>query len=113
MKWMLTAVVFALLQSHGCNKQNAKLPPCIQDKIDLVMQKPRYNPPATVYQYYYIDRYVYVFSSDCCDQYNYAYDKDCHPVCAPSGGITGKGDGRCPNFETQATGKTLVWKDGR
>lgn len=113
MRWVIVILLFTLLRSESCKKHGVKLPPCIVEKIEAVQQQPKYNPPATVYRYLYGGSYVYLFTSNCCDQYNYVYDRDCHIVCAPSGGITGKGDGRCLNFNEVATDKTLVWMDER
>lgn len=113
-KWFFIGAIVMLLQSQNCNKNSAAhIPSCIQGKIDAIQHLPKFNPPATVYRYVYGDKYVYLFSSDCCDQYNYLYDKDCNVICAPMGGITGKGDGRCPNFKDMATDETLIWKDPR
>lgn len=39
--------------------------------------------------YYYVE-------SPCCDLYNPVYDARGKFVCAPDGGFTGRGDGRCP-----------------
>lgn len=39
---------------------------------------------------------VYLHMALCCDQFNKAYDADGRYLCAPSGGFTGRGDGRCP-----------------
>ena len=39
---------------------------------------------------------VYLHMALCCDQYNKAYNADGRYLCAPSGGFTGLGDGRCP-----------------
>jgi len=114
MKWLIGALIFIVLQSQSCKKQaETRLPPCIRDKIEAMQQQPKFNPPATVYRYLYNEQYVFLFSSNCCDQYNYVYDKDCNVVCAPSGGFTGKGDGRCSNFDQMASDKTLVWQDTR
>ena len=114
MKECLAIILLLTLEAHNCNKKSSvSIPPCIQDKIEAIMQQPRYNPPATVYRYLYTDKYVYFFSSNCCDQFNYLYDKDCKVICAPSGGITGRGDGRCSNFKQMASDETLVWKDTR
>ncbi|MFI5186761.1 MAG: DUF6970 domain-containing protein [Chitinophagales bacterium] len=114
MKWIISILLFIFFQSQSCKKEAAiKIPACIQEKIDAIQQQPRFNPPATVYRYLYEDRYVYLFSSNCCDQYDYLYDKDCTIICAPGGGITGKGDGRCSNFSQMASDKTLIWKDTR
>jgi len=114
MRWIIVILLFPLLRSQSCKKQaSVKLPPCILDKIEAIQQQPKYNPPATVYRYLYAGSYVYLISSNCCDQYNYLYDRDCNIICAPTGGITGKGDSRCSNFKEMATDETLVWKDSR
>ena len=114
MKWVFTAMLLLILQSQSCNKERpVRVPGCIQDKIEAIQQFPKYNPPATVRRYLYRNNYVYLFSSDCCDQFNYVYDKNCAIICAPSGGISGKGDGRCSNFFTVATEETLIWQDTR
>lgn len=39
---------------------------------------------------------LYLIMSPCCDQFNYLYTAEGVRVCAPSGGLTGRGDGRCP-----------------
>jgi hypothetical protein len=113
MKWMMVIAIMMVCQSQSCKKDSVKLPACIQDKIEAIKQQARYNPPATVYRYKYMDKYVFLFSSDCCDQFNYLYDMNCNMVCAPTGGITGRGDNRCPNFKTLASEETLIWRDER
>jgi hypothetical protein len=114
MRWLVIILLLIVLQSQSCKRERAiRLPPCVQDKIEALQQQPKYNPPASVYRYLYGNRYVYLFSSNCCDQYNYLYDKDCNVICAPSGGITGRGDGGCSNFKKVATDETLIWKDTR
>ena len=114
MKWMIAIFLFLILQSQNCKKGAAiRIPACIESKIEAIQQQPKFSPPATVYRYQYKDQYVYLFSSNCCDQYNYLYDKDCNVICAPSGGFTGRGDGRCSNFDQMSSDKTLIWKDTR
>jgi hypothetical protein len=114
MKWVFALLSLLILRSQSCKKEgNIRVPACIQSKIDAISQQPKYSPPATVYRYLYAGNYVYLFSSNCCDQYNYLYDKDCKVICAPSGGITGGGDRRCSNFSQLATDETLIWKDPR
>jgi hypothetical protein len=34
-------------------------------------------------------------------------------ICQPDGGITGKGDGKCPDFDKNKTNEKLVWQDPR
>ena len=39
---------------------------------------------------------LYLLNSPCCDFVNYLYTADGKVFCAPSGGFTGRGDGKCP-----------------
>jgi hypothetical protein len=32
-------------------------------------------------------------------------------ICSPTGGITGKGDGKCEDFSTKAKHIKLIWKN--
>ena len=99
----------------GCKKKNGNavaIPACIQLKIDSIKNEPKWNPPAEVNEYTYNGKTVYLFSSNCCDQYNILVDENCHYLCAPSGGITGSGDRKCTDFNN-ATHVRLVWKDAR
>ncbi|CAF3402982.1 unnamed protein product [Rotaria socialis] len=89
------------------------IPACIQEKIDSVLAGPVWNPPATITKYSYDDKTTYLFSSNCCDQFNSLYDESCNHICAPSGGFTGRGDGRCVNFQRDATFLGKVWVDTR
>lgn len=41
-------------------------------------------------------RRFYRVQSPCCDHFHPLYDSTGRYVCAPSGGFTGHGDGRCP-----------------
>jgi hypothetical protein len=71
------------------------------------------NPPAKVYRYFYNDQEVYYLTSRCCDIPSKVYDVDGKLLCEPDGGITGKGDGRCPDFAETRTNETLIWEDKR
>ena len=44
----------------------------------------------------------YLFKPLCCDQLDKLYDVNGRYVCAPSGGFTGQGDGRCPAWVHRA-----------
>ena len=71
------------------------------------------NPPATVWQYEYKDQLVYFIPPQCCDVPSRLLDKNCNSVCSPDGGLTGKGDGKCPDFFEQRTNEKLIWRDDR
>ena len=119
MKFDLTlSFIFLALSYQNCYKDqnrlpDAAIPVCIQKKIDTIKAEPKWNPPAEVREYLYNGRRVFLFSSDCCDQFNQLYDSACQIICAPSGGFTGKGDNRCVDFLATAKEVRLVWKDDR
>ncbi|MBC7946908.1 MAG: hypothetical protein H7Y42_03440 [Chitinophagaceae bacterium] len=85
----------------------------MQQKIDAIKAQTVWNPPAEVNEYLYQGKLTYLITSNCCDQYIMLYDGTCTPICAPSGGYTGKGDGKCADFSTNATHIRLIWKDER
>jgi hypothetical protein len=111
---LLTSLIALAAAGKHCNKDRvAVLPSCIQQKIETIKKEPKWNPPAEVYEYNYKGKRVYYFSSNCCDQYNIVVDEQCNQICAPSGGLTGKGDLKCQDFKDSAQLVKLVWKDER
>jgi len=117
MKVFILAISLTIATAKECTKTKpvaeAAMPGCIRQKIDSIKAQPKWNPPAEVWEYSYNGKTVYYFSGNCCDQYNMIYDSHCNYVCAPSGGLTGKGDRKCPDFDATAKKIKLVWKDDR
>jgi hypothetical protein len=71
------------------------------------------NPPQSIWKYDYKGQPVYYVPPQCCDQYSTLYDSAGTVICAPDGGFTGQGDGKCPDFFQERKNETLVWKDSR
>lgn len=100
----------------GCEKPQNPLPStplCIQQKIKAMQSEPVRNPPASIWQYEYQGQLVYYIPPPCCDFYSQLFDSECNLICAPDGGITGKGDGKCPDFSKLAKNPKLIWEDKR
>lgn len=104
---------FPLLLALQCDKQKSEIPSCIQKKIDQIKAGPKGSDASEINEYIYQGKHVYLFNSACCDQYNPLLDGNCNYICAPSGGITGKGDMKCTDFSATAQFVKLVWKDPR
>lgn len=51
---------------------------------------------------------VWLHIAACCDRLNHLYDDQGRRLCAPSGGLDGRGDGRCPEVQVPAG-----WRVGR
>ncbi|MES1218244.1 MAG: hypothetical protein ABUT20_22250 [Bacteroidota bacterium] len=113
MKFYLSVIVISTLLNNQCQKGSVDIPECVQRKIDSIKAEPKWNPPAEVSEFIYKKKRAYLFTSNCCDQYTLLYDGYCSPICAPSGGIAGKGDGKCADFYEAATFVRSVWKDNR
>ena len=111
MKYILIAIAISVFDT--CSKTKKEIPACVQQKIEQIRAEPKWNPPAEVNEYIYRGQHVFLFTSNCCDQYIMLYDGSCNYICAPSGGIAGHGDNKCPDFYNQATHVKLVWKDPR
>lgn len=112
MKFLIPVVLTALL-SFQCNKEDYTDYSCINRKINRIKSQRKWNPPAQVNEYIYQGKHVFLFSSDCCDRFSELYDENCNLVCAPYGGISGQGDGKCTDFQSTAQFVRLVWKDDR
>ena len=115
MKFILIIMTFPMLIAGECSKKKGEniVPACVWQKIETIKKEPKWNPPAQMDEYIYNGKHVFLFSSNCCDQYNMLYDENCKTICAPSGGIAGHGDQKCVDFFNTAKYVKLVWKDPR
>ena len=113
----LLAIIFSsvvFLNAKSCGDKNSNgIPPCITQMIADYQSKPVQNPPAAIYEYQYNHQTVYYVVAPCCDQWSTLYVSVCQIVCHPDGGITGKGDGKCPDFDAKAKFVKVVWEDKR
>lgn len=92
---------------------NAQAAPWLSQLIQEMGQDKPANPPAKIYRYTYNDQEVYYITGRCCDIPGKVYDMYGNVICEPDGGITGKGDGRCPDFFEKRSDETLIWEDKR
>ena len=88
-------------------------PQWLKARIAAVLAERKRNPITRVLRYNYGGQTVYFESAACCDQYSDVLDTRGKLICHPDGGITGKGDGKCPDFDKNKTNEKLVWQDPR
>ena len=115
---MLASTVFAC--KPGVSPQiteaataNAQAAPWLSQLIQEMERGEPANPPAKIYRYSYNDQQVYYVTGRCCDIPGKLYDMNGNVICEPDGGITGKGDGRCPDFFEKRSDENLIWEDNR
>jgi hypothetical protein len=114
--WILTILV-ALLLISGCatsqSTDDALYPAWVDDLIAQLESEPVRNPPASITRFNYLGQQVYYVPPFCCDQFSVLYDSTGAVLCAPDGGITGSGDGRCSDFFAERTDEHTIWRDNR
>ena len=100
-------------EARPAGRDTADAPAWLAQRIRQLERDPVANPPAAVYRYRYKGQTVYYLPPRCCDVPGDLYDADGRLLCHPEGGITGRGDGRCPDFLAERTDEHLVWRDPR
>ncbi len=116
MKYLIILLFAVSILSCGkTSKLSGKnaTPACVQQLIDSAMANTKGALFTKVEAYDYQDKKVYVYTPGCCDRYSEVKDENCVYLFAPSGGMTGKGDGKHPNFFTEAKLIKVVWEDTR
>ncbi len=88
-------------------------PQWLRNRIQRILATRKRNPIIRIMRYQYQGQPVYYESAPCCDQQSTVYDTKGNVLCHPEGGLTGKGDGECANFDKRKTNEQLVWQDPR
>jgi hypothetical protein len=81
--------------------------------IRNIEMQPVANPPISITRYDYKRTVVYYVPPRCCDTMSDLYRADGTMLCHPDGGLTGNGDGRCPDFFTERNNPQIIWQDPR
>lgn len=123
MKYLLIFLVFPFLSASECGKKKNNsdadiqqsgitdsIPACVRQIIDSISKEGPTIAPMQIDEYLYKEKTVYLVIAPCCDNFNMLYNTLCQPLCAPSGGYTGRGDGKCADFSTTAKHIKLIWK---
>ena len=66
--------------------------------------------PLQIWQLVYQGKPAFYVVEDCCDRMNTLHDGAGYARCAPTGGIAGRGDGRCPAPLPSTEQMRLVWE---
>ena len=85
----------------------------LRQRIQGILAVRKRNPIIRIVRYQYEGQPVYYESAPCCDQQSTLYTATGQVLCHPEGGLTGKGDGKCANFDKRKTNEMLVWQDPR
>jgi len=96
----------------ACSRDTqVEYPAWISKLIKEFESEPVGNPPQSIWRYDYKGQAVYFVPAQCCDIPSTVYDTDGNIICAPDGGLTGEGDGGCPDFFSTRNNEQLIWKN--
>lgn len=109
---LATVAIIFILSAYSPDTQSEN-PAFVVALIKQFESDPVGNPPQSIWSYDYSGQTVYFIPAQCCDQYSTLMDATGSVICAPDGGLTGKGDGKCPDFFTKRSNEHLIWKDSR
>ncbi len=116
MKKMLVIALFIFMALSNIEAKAdvpENTPACVKAKIEQLKGREAENPGWEVREYEYNGKTVYFIPMQCCDMYSTLMDSQCNHLCGPDGGITGRGDGKCPDFHDKAKLRRTIWKDPR
>jgi len=111
--FLLSTILMAILLGCSHSTEPNGNPDWVNALISKYQSEPVGNPPRSIWRYNYNGERVYYVPPQCCDQFSALYDNQGNIICAPDGGFTGAGDGRCPDFFSKRTDEQLIWKDSR
>ena len=72
--------------------------------------QPARTAPGAVYALPYLGGTAYLVTTSCCDQFDPLYDARGVVLCHPSGGFSGRGDGKCPAHLPPDADRREVWR---
>jgi hypothetical protein len=85
------------------------LPAWLAARVADYDAQPARSAPAAVFELSYRGATAYLVTAACCDQFNPLYDARGVLICHPSGGFTGRGDGKCPAPLAPDAARREVW----
>lgn len=117
MKTLGKSILLSGLIFIGCKNDlsdvAAGTPMCVVNEINRIRKEAKWSPAAKIFSYQYKGQTVYYIPPRCCDIPSTLFDANCTILCAPDGGISGGGDGKCADFFTARTAEKLIWQDTR
>jgi hypothetical protein len=117
MKPRARVLLISLLLLTACTTRNPLDPDQSPDWLVSLTHEleaqPVASPPAYIARYEYNAETVYYLAPGCCDIWSTLYRANGTIMCHPDGGLTGNGDGRCPEFFARRKNERIVWRDPR
>ncbi len=113
-KFRKHSAIFALIFLSSCAvADDTSKPSSIERLIQKYEADTEDASPDEIWSFVIDDEVVFYVAPMCCDIPSTLFDKEGNILCHPDGGITGAGDGKCPDFHKERSTGVLVWRDSR
>ncbi|MDP5171363.1 MAG: hypothetical protein NWR72_14055 [Bacteroidia bacterium] len=102
-------ICLAFLSLSACKPKDVptSTPACIEK---IIKEGDKQDDVQLVTRYEYEGDFYYAVTPGCCDKFTILYSSDCEEICSPSGGFTGAGDGKCPDWVADLGEGIIVWE---
>jgi hypothetical protein len=110
---LMTALAVALAGCTNNAESDEEVPVWVTEMIRQMERAEVTNPPSYLARYEYAGATVYYVPPHCCDVASSLYDESGTLICGPDGGLSGRGDGRCPDFFAARRNEKIIWRDSR
>ncbi|MES2796849.1 MAG: hypothetical protein V4683_12835 [Bacteroidota bacterium] len=108
-------LLFSILLVLGCKKEDVT--PTGYAWLDTEIKngsEDTHGKFESIYSYLYLDKRVVLinYETKCCDMFTaQLFDENGTSLCFPYGGISGKGDLKCQEFDINKKAEKLIWKN--
>ncbi len=108
---MLKIILLALILVAGIALSACREEPSDDIVSELVSQydSGSFGAAHEIWRYRFYGETVYYVPPKCCDIPSVLFDEKGEVLCSPDGGLTGSGDGKCPDFFDKRRNGKLVW----
>ena len=104
---VLGALPFACSSSDGVRYAGPYSAKWVRQQIEAYETPGQEAASRVVRKVTYSGEPAYLIASPCCDWFDYLYDSKGAILCAPTGGLAGRGDGSCPDVSPAANTNAL------
>jgi hypothetical protein len=109
MRHRALTILLTLLAAAPAALAQTNIPPAVAKRI--AEYKSATNSLPAIWRYIYKGEPVYYVPPGGDDIASVLYDAKGNLVCSPDGGLTGRGDGKCPDFFKERSHGELLWSE--
>jgi hypothetical protein len=109
--WFIISTVVLSCKEEISNDCSCVVPSWINTYIQKGKDSTGTFSEVLAYKYKGQDVFLIQYKASCCDQFSaQLFNATGSRICFPYGGISGRGDMQCSDFEKEKTEEKLVWK---